>query len=146
MRKETRRRLAEEYRRAALKMVETPQLDKKLFYFSVVFGEAQRMLNLEWDDNLALIHQLAQHAHIQITSMVQSGAHNLLPVDISDIIRALTHATSNLASYFENQSNINELYRVLKVIAKIGYACTGNGSYLYDKGAISFTSENDSEQ
>ena len=62
MRKDLRRRLAAEYRYAAIKMQEIPP-ERKMFYFSVLFGEAQRVLNFEWDRDLALIHLVTQQSY-----------------------------------------------------------------------------------
>lgn len=140
MRKEFRQRLAGEYRYAATKMQEATQPIQKLFYFSVLFGEAQRVLNWEWDTDLALIHMVTQQAHTQINAVVQGpGALQTLPVDWKAILDKLPQLASDLATYFEQmgkKSGKEELCRILGLFAEITYAVSGNGSYLHEKGAF----------
>jgi hypothetical protein len=141
MRKEYRTRLAKEYRYAVIKMQEAKDPAKKLFYFSVLFGEAQRVLNWEWDTDLALIYTITQHAHTQINSpmiaMPQLG--QTLPIDWTIVYDRLTQFASELTTYFEkaeNEGTKEELYGILGHFAEIAYAVSGNGSYLYEKGII----------
>jgi hypothetical protein len=74
MRKELQLRLVKEYRYAVNKMQESQQPAQKLFYFSVFFGEAQRVLNFEWDRDLALIYTVTQHVHTQFNTTMQIPA------------------------------------------------------------------------
>lgn len=140
MQKEYRQRLAGEYRYAATKMQETPQVVQKLFYFSVLFGEAQRILNLEWSPELALIHLVTRYVHTQINSTLQTpGLAQTLPTDWTAVVNKLTQVSSDLATYFEesgDKGNKEELCRILESFAEVEYAVTGNGSYLYEKGAF----------
>jgi hypothetical protein len=140
MREEYRQRLAKEYSYAVTKMQEVTQPAKKLFYFSVFFGEAQRILNLEWDTGLALVHLITQQVYTQINGAIQvSGLAQTLPIDWTVIIDKLTQTASDLATYFEkaeNEGKKEELYRILGSFAEIAYAVSGNGSYLHEKGSL----------
>ena len=140
MRKEINQYIAEEYRYAVTKMQELQQPNKKLFYFSVFFGVAQRALNLEWNTDLALVHMITQNIHTQLNSTMQMpGTMNLLPLDWSLIYDKLTQNSSDLASYFEQadkERSKEELYRIFGCFAEIAYAITGNGSYLHEKGLL----------
>lgn len=140
MRKEYRKRLAEEYRYAVTKMQEDNAPARKLFYFSVFFGDAQRILNWEWNTDLALIHTVTQHVHTQINgSMQMHGVGQTLPIDWATVFDKLTQAASGLATYFEkseSEGNKEELYGILGHFAEIVYAVSGNGSYLYEKGVF----------
>lgn len=142
MHKEYRQRLAKEYSYAVTKMQEVTQPAKKLFYFSVFFGEAQRILNLEWNTSLALMHLVTQQVHTQVNGALQvSGLGQTLPIDWTAIFDKLTQTASDLATYFdkaENEGSKEELYRILGSFAEIAYAVSGNGSYLYEKGLIKF--------
>lgn len=136
---ESRQRLAKEYRYAATKMQESQQPAKKLFYFSVLFGEAQRILNREWDRDLAMIYMAANFVYTQITA--QTSLFGVLPIDGPTLYTQLTQATSDLATYLEkteDKDNTKELHQIMGRLAEIGYAVTGNGSYLYEKGLIKF--------
>jgi hypothetical protein len=138
MRKEYRQRLSKEYLYAVTKMRET-QPARKLFYFSVFFGEAQRVLNLEWDRDLALIYTVTLHVYTQITA--QAPIAGQLPIDGATIQEQLTKAAAALAAYYEkaeNESTRKELYQVLGRLSEIAYVVSGNGSYLYEKGLIKF--------
>ena len=138
--KELRQRLATEYRHAASKMQEVTEPAKKLFYFSVFFGEAQRVLNWEWDRDLALIHMVTHQAHAQINPTTQTTILGLLlPIDGTTVYEKLTQVASDLAVYFEKAENENskeELCQILGCFAEIAYAVSGNGSYLHEKGTL----------
>ena len=139
MREEYRQRLAKEYRYAVTKMQETQPLAKKLFYFSVFFGEAQRVLNWEWNSDLALIHAVTQYAHTQINGSMQIPAHmQVLPIDWTAVYDKLTLVASDLAIYFEKTENdgSEELCKILGRFTEITYAVSGNGSYLHEKGFL----------
>jgi len=138
--KEYKQRLAKDYRYAATKMQEAQHPARKLFYFSIFFAEAQRVLNLEWDRDIALIYQVTQQTHTQISTLTQTP--NLLmslPIDGQIIFEQLTKLSTDLASYFEkteDDTNDKELYEILARLAEIAFIANGNGSYLYEKGLI----------
>lgn len=139
MLKELRQRLAKEYRYAATKMQEVAP-ERKMFYFSVLFGEAQRTLNIEWDRDLVLLHNVTQYSYNQINAQMPFLG-TTLPVKVSTIYEKLTEATSDIATCFEkeeNETSKEEFYQILGRIAEIAYVTVGNGSYLYEKGAIKF--------
>ncbi len=139
MRKELRQRLAKEYSYAADKMQQTPELGKKLYYFSVFYGEAQRVLNWEWDRELTLIYFLTQQAYNQMNQTVPNPAAATLPIDWQDVFEQLTQVAFDLATYFEKtatQNNKNDLYQALGWLAEITYSVIGNGAYLREKGHI----------
>ncbi len=80
------------------------------------------------------------HAHTQISNTMQTpGLAQTLPIDWTAVINKLTQVSSDLASYFEkagNETNKEELCRILEGFAEVDYAVSGNGSYLYEKGAF----------
>ena len=137
MHEEFQRRLVKEYRYAVTKMQEVTQLSQKLFYFSVFFGDARRILNLEWNRELVLIHLVTQHIHTQINTSVQTPSG--LSLDLQGHFQKLTQVSSELATYFEKaeeEGSTEELCQILGHLAEIGYSFTGNGSYLYEKGVF----------
>ncbi len=139
LRVELRQRLAKEYRYAVTKMKESPQLPKKLFYFSVFFSEAQRTLNWQWDRDLSLIYAVTQFAHTQINAGMQTQAlTQALPIDWNAVYDKLILVASDLTTYFEKteKDSGDELFQILGHFAEIAYTATGNGSYLYEKGLI----------
>ena len=136
-----RQRLAREYNTASTKMQEEAQLTKKLFYFSVFFGEAQRILNQQWDRDLALIFLVTQQAYTQFNVAVQTQAFKVLPIRAEVAIEQLTKVASDLAAYTKKAKTADsrdELCEILGRFAELTYAVGGNGSYLYEKGDIKF--------
>lgn len=139
--KELRKRLAEEYRYAATRMQQDANPVKKLFYFSVFFGQAQHVLNLEWDRDLALIFMITQQTHTQISATAQTPALSVLPIQWAAVYDQLTKTASDLATYAEKEEkkgSKEELWEILGRFAEITYAVSGNGSYLHEKGHIKF--------
>ena len=134
---EIRQRLAKEYRYAVTKMQQSPEPAKKLYYFSVFSGEAQRTLNREWNRDLVLIFIISQHVHQQIGGAMQSLAVLPLPIEWESVCDNLIQRASELANYFEQRKDDNhreELFQILGRLAEIAYSVTGNGSYLHEKG------------
>lgn len=137
MRKELRQRLAGEYRYAVTKMQEAKQPTQKLFYFSVLFGEAQRVLNWEWDTDLALVYIVTHYTHTQINAALAPPAMQTFPTDWKIIFDKLPQVASDLATYYEqDKDDKGELCRILGLFSEIAFAVFGNGSYLHEKGAF----------
>lgn len=140
MREEYRQRLAKEFRYAVTKMEQSTEPAKKLYYFSVIFGETSRVFNWEWNRELALISMVTQQAYTQINTTLQNPVLvGILPINWSVVLKQLTQIASDLATYFEkteNEVNKEELCEILERLAEISYVTVGNGSYLYDKGLI----------
>ena len=139
MHKEIRRWLAQDYRYAVNKMQETSQPQRKIFYFSVFFSEAQRALNRKWDRDLVLIYAVTHYCHAHINNSLQAQmVVSTLPIDWPLIFDKLTSCSSDLATYFEKAENNDkkELFQILSRFTEIAYAVLGNGSYLFDKGVI----------
>ena len=139
MREEYRQRLAKEYRYAVTKIEQSSEPTKKLYYFSVIFGESQRVLNWQWDRDLALIYTVTQHVYTQFNATMQIPALGIFPIDWATIYEKLTQGASDLAAYYEkaeNDDNREEMYQLLGRLAEIAYAISGNGSYLYEKGIL----------
>ncbi len=138
MRKEFQQRFATECRYAVIKMAETPDPTKKLFYFSVIFGEAQRLLNLQWDRDLALIHLVSQQVY-NITTQQLPFLGTVLPIQGDVVFANLVKIMSDFTDYLEKEENKNgneELLLILGRFAEIAYVVQGNGSYLYEKGIL----------
>jgi hypothetical protein len=138
MREELRQRFATECRYAVNKMMEVADVSKKMFYFSAVFGEAQRLLNLEWDRNVVLVFIVTQQAYNQINVQLPLLG-SVLPIKLETVFEELTKNAAALADYLEKDSQRagdDELCQILARFAEITYATQGNGSYLYERGKL----------
>lgn len=132
-------RLAHEFRFAATKMAETPNVQRKLYFYSAFFGEASRVLNQVWDSELSLLHLVIQSSHRQINGRVVafvSGADRIteLPETLAE---ALDEVADDLAGVFEaNVIDSDKLNSTMQKIAALSYASTGNGYYLFVRGTL----------
>lgn len=133
-----RQRLAEEFQASIESMRANPEPAKKLYFFSVFYGEATRILNLAWDAELALVHNVTQAASAMLSgrvSSIQSGDRNVeLP---QEFFPALEKAGEEIATYVASGKQPKEvLYGALERIAELTFLSTGNGYYLYLRGKI----------
>ena len=131
-----RERLQTEFRFAADSMAATPDLAKKLFFFSALYGEANRSLNEHWDTELALVHLVLVSAHRDIFGRISQPP--LLSGEVpQELPEALTKVAGDLAELFQDsKQDTVRLYEVLARVAEVAYTATGNGYYLYLKGAL----------
>ena len=131
-------KLTTELRYAVTKMAEVETPPEKMYYFSVFFGEATRVLNWYWDRDLALIWMVTQHVHTQITGRAQLISQGDPVVRLStEFYNSLTQASVALVDYIENRGDESELCRIVGKFAELVYATTGNGYYLLSKGNFS---------
>lgn len=134
-----RNRLASEFRFAADQMAQASDMGTKLYFFSVFFGESQRMLNLAWDEHLALVMLVTREVYREISqrvAQVASGQDRVVGL-IEAIPEELTKAGDELANYYEaEEPDGSQLLRVLGRLSTLSYATTGNGKYLALKGEI----------
>ena len=134
-----RDRLASEFRFAADRMAQAPDIGTRLYFFSVFFSESQRMLNLDWDENLALVMLVTKDVYREISQRIAqmaSGQDKVVGL-IESIPDELTKVGDELASYYESEhSDDSQLLRILGRLSTLSYATTGNGKYLALKGDI----------
>lgn len=132
--KAIQQRLAKEFSFAAAKMSEAPDLSRKLYFFSVFFGEANRAMNQSWRAELALLDMVAQATYMTIQAQMMAPVPVELPRRLPD---ELTIAAQGLASLFEEpEINSDNLCTLLARIAELSYVSTGNGRFLFLKGDI----------
>ena len=135
---ELNKRLKDEMRLAVDKMVETENPNQMLYYFSVFFGEATRVLNWQWDEDLVLIWTIGQNVHGALNQRLQAITQGERVITITKpYFDALKRQAITLVEWVEKEGNKTELCDIMAGLAKIIYATTGNGFYLLDKGFIS---------
>lgn len=135
---ELRVRVATEFRFVADGMRDAQDAVGKVFLFSAFYGEAGRILNQHWDNDLALIHLVVQQVQQQVNARLQlimSGGERNVRLD-NAYFDALTQAADALASYVEHDGNESELCGIMGRLAALSYVTTGNGYYLFGKGQI----------
>ena len=107
----------------------------KLYFFSAIYGVANRIFNIEFHSELVFIHNIFQAAYNQInanlTPVLQGQG---IAVGIpSDVFVGLEAAIEELITRI---SNNQEIYPVLQKISELAYSTTGNGRYLHFKGVL----------
>lgn len=137
------KRLAQEYKFVAERIQAESSLQGKLYFFSAFYGEANRALNLAWDTNLALAHMVLQNTYQTIFTRVQAMAAGGEPFVAlpASFPQELTECSVELATLFQSQRIEDAaLEKILARFAELAYIATGNGYYLYVKGAIKLSS------
>lgn len=137
--KHVHRRLAEEFKLAASKVAGSSDIEGKLYYFSVFFGEATRQLNVHWDADLALLHLVTQAANqqIRVRPRLPTSAGSSADGLPSGFLAAVDQVSNELAAAFQgSEVDVPRLYAALARIAELAYVTTGNGAYLNEKGLL----------
>jgi len=129
------KRLADEFRIGATRMLATTNADEKLYYFSTFFGESTRVLNWHWDRELALIWAITQFTQTQAAVRLQSSRQGEPVARLTtEFFDALTETAVALADYVERNGTEQELHKILGRLGELSYVTTGNGFYLLEKG------------
>lgn len=116
-----------------MKKAETPE--EKLYFLSAVYGAAFRIMNIQFDPELAFINHVINAAYnmmnANLSSIRQGQGVNTFP---KNVFEKLEDALGQLVEKIELGE---KTYPVLEVIFNLAYSTTGNGYYLYLKGMIS---------
>ena len=110
-------------------------IPKLLFVYSAAYGVAFRMLNIEFDPELVLIHNVLLHSYTEINSRfgaMASGAEKVITIPES-LFSFIGQSLQDLADMI---SKGGDIIVPLGKIAIAAYATTGNGYYLYEKGVL----------
>ncbi len=133
-----RNRLAREFRFAADGMAGSPDMQQRLYFFSVFYGELNRVLNLSWSPELVLAHTVLKETTQQISGRVNTPTvgtpNDGIPKGLSEAVDRLANDLADCFAAPEVEEA--KLYQALARAAELGYVATGNGYYLYLKGAI----------
>ena len=136
---DVRKKLAEEFRFAADQMAAAQDTGRKLYFFSVFYGEALRAFNRTWSPELVLLHHVAQSAYQTMNArvgQVVTGADRVLGI-LPELPSALDQLAAELASIFEaKEIDDAQLHAALVRMAVVTYSTVGNGHYLYLKGDL----------
>lgn len=126
--------LLDEIEFALTKMKSSPEPAKKLYYFTAIYGCAMRIINIEFDPELAFIHHVTNLAYGQMNAAVTSAGKSPAMVTIPEkVFEKLEVAIGELKTKIEKNQ---KTYAVLEEIANIAYSTTGNGYYQYLKGNL----------
>jgi hypothetical protein len=126
---------ANEMHNVAKQIKGTENVEEKLFYFSAVFGAAQRVINFEFDDEMLCIHQVTSLAYNQIQQrivLIKSGQQPTIGLP-NNLFIVLQDMVEELAKLVEKGESTHALLEKMLVLS---YATSGNGFYLFQKGEL----------
>ncbi len=108
--------------------------DEKLYYFSAVQGILNRILNIEYTDELLFAYFITNETQKSLQQRLISSRQGDIVVKLTEKhLSRLTELTRNLLDSIRNDENIEA---VLKNYVILLYSTTGNGNYLTEKGVI----------
>jgi hypothetical protein len=133
--KDMQKVLTDEIRVARNHMKKVDSAEEKLFFLSAVYGVAFRIMNIQFDPELAFIHHVVNAAYnmmnTRLVSIKQGSGVNTFPKNVFEM---LEDALERLIDKIEKGE---KTYPVLENIFNLAYSTTGNGYYLYLKGMMS---------
>jgi len=118
------------------RMKEAKDPATKLYFFSAAYGVANRIMNIEFDPELAFMHNVLNAAYGTINGRVialSSGQETGVGIPVKLFAR-LEEALEEMINKIQQGE---ETYPVLEKISNLAYSTTGNGYYLYLKGLLS---------
>ena len=117
------------------RMKESNDTSAKLYFFSGVYACAFRIINIEFDPELAFVHHVLQTAHQQINAritMLQQGQDRAIGLP-NKLFARLEEALEEMKARIKQGE---ETYPALQTISNLAFSTTGNGYYLYSKGVL----------
>lgn len=130
-----RKLLTEEIDFIVKRMKESKDPARKLYFFSAVHGMAFRIMNIEFDPELAFIQYVINAAYNTINGrlgMISAGQGRGIGIP-EKLFDSLEIALEEMLAKIERGETT---YPVLERISNLAYSTTGNGYYLYLKGLL----------
>ena len=119
------------------KSIEAAQGDMTaiIFYLSACHGAISRVLNIEFDNELVLLHIVFNGCHNTLNNRLAAiGQNTERPINIPDELPLkLAGIVNEFAKEFRENGNVIDL---LPRLASLCYVTTGNGFYLYQTGRL----------
>jgi len=134
-----KRMLVDEFEKVLELMNSTSNVREKLFYLSATYGMVSRVLNIDYDSLLILIHSVLSSTYSNINSLYNNIANNRnaffsIPKNYFEMIeKNLKEITLAI-----DKNNETKIYKALEKFSVLAYISFGNGNYLYKKGIIKF--------
>jgi len=129
-----RKVIAEEIDYVENMMNETPDIEKKIYFFSGIQATIQRIFNLEYDLDLVYIQVILQHTHVAFIQRLQAIKNGDLVVPLlKEQIEQLIGIIKELSEKIRGNKPLDS---TLKKFAILAYSTTGNGYYLFQKGLL----------
>lgn len=133
----SQRALVTEIRTAVEYMRKAKAAQEKMYFFSAVFGIANRIMNLEFDPELGFMHHVTSAAYTTINSnlLMMSTGQSIRTVP-PQMFEKLEEVLEDLATRIEQRKSTHS---ALQRISNLAFSTSGNGYYLFLKGALKLT-------
>jgi len=130
-----RERLVNEIRFVVERIRAEPNVRKKVYYFSGVYGEMFRLLNISYDPQLLFAHNIMSNAcqlMRALSDAIELGRDTnvVFPDNFFDRLCVLLEELANQIA------DDHDTYDTLQAISCLSYINTGNGYYLFLKGIL----------
>jgi len=119
---------------AANRMITEPSHDRKLYFFSAIYGMTNRVLNLSYDPHLAFIDFVLTSVYSLVAPNILAARAGQVSWTVpADFWERLGRFTLELNQTIRDDK---DAFEVLQKIADLAYVTTGNGHYLLQKGNL----------
>ena len=131
--------IVDEFEKILELMNSTSNVKEKMFYFSAAHGMVSRVLNIDYDSLLILIHSVLTSTYSNINSLLNNIANNSaaffsIPKNYLEMVeKNLKEMTLAI-----DKNNETKIYKAIEKFSVLAYISMGNGNYLYKKGIIKF--------
>jgi hypothetical protein len=119
---------------AIKKIDQAPTIEAKLYYFSAVHGILNRILNLEYTEELLLAFYITNETLRMFQQRHAAFKAGDTAIRLTDEqLLGLSRITGEFLEAIRNDGSVEE---VLKKYVLLLYSTTGNGYYLMEKGVL----------
>jgi len=130
-----REKLVREIRFVADRIKKERELRTKVYYYSGVYGEMLRLLNISFDPQLLFAHSVIQDSYQSLrarSDTIVLGRDTTISFP-DGFFDGLCSLLEELAKNIEKNQDI---YQTLQSISCLSFITTGNGYYLFQKGIL----------
>lgn len=126
--------LLSEFDFAILKMEESTDPEEMMYYFSALPNTANRVLNIEFSDDLLFVYFILDRCYKDILDRIRllKSGHGIIQFNEKFGVKLIEYIKELRAAF----GNSNKRNAILKKIVTLSYSSTGNGFYLTQKGMI----------
>jgi hypothetical protein len=131
---DARKTILDEINYALTMMEKAHDIERKLYYFSAIYGVTQRVFNSEYDEDLVCMHSVLNQAYGSFRSRIRAFKSGDIAVPVSEQqIKKLIKLAKDLGKRIKSKESIDD---ILKAFVVLSYTTTGNGYYLLERGKL----------
>jgi hypothetical protein len=127
--------IVDEFQYVANRLRKESEIANRIYVYSAAHAAVNRILNIEFDPRLMLMHTILQTTHAQINNTlvtIATGAEKVITIPEG----LFNYLAQNLQDLADALLKDGDMITPLERIAIAGYVTTGNGYYLYQKGIL----------